>query len=395
MTSRIQHQKSVEHCPCPNCVLLDSYIVLLEAQLPPIDCPECKQSFSHKISLEAHQREKLHVCCYNCSAVFPTGELHALHMQSHALVRCCDCERDFKSEGALTDHLHCSVHRRRNEGKIKKQKKKEQHQHEQGSSQTKCEECNKAFKNRDVLTSHLSSVRHHPLSDIKCLADEECKKRFNCPSGQLQHLESGKCLSGMTKTKLNCAIAANDTGRIITSGEFIAQRLLEDNLSASASSTSRTRSPILTPTSTEFLGSYPPSPVLTPESTLLTSTNFHSMLTHRLHTQSGFYICHLCPPSRTRKFEGRALQQHLSSSVHARVSISLPLFDDISFLCPRTLMDEGSQERPLKQFSTVSGLAQHLESGACNGGTGTLRRVIEYVQEEMKGMGFGGSKLLS
>jgi hypothetical protein len=32
----------------------------------------------------------------------------------------------------------------------------------------------------------------------------------------------------------------------------------------------------------------------------------------------------------------------------------------------------------------VSGLAQHLESGACDGGKGTFRRLVEYVQEEIR-----------
>ena len=177
------------------------------------------------------------------------------------------------------------------------------------------------------------------------------------------------------------------------------QTLLEDSLSASASSTSQTLSPILTPTSTEFLGSYPPSPpslVLTPESTLSSSANFHDILLPRLHTQSGFYVCHLCPPSRTRTFKGKAaLQQHLSSSVHAQVSTPLPVLDGISFHCPRTLLGDGSQTNPLKQFSSASGLVQHLESGACNGGKRTLQRVIEYVEDEMKVLGFRGLKLLS
>ncbi|TVY33394.1 Zinc finger protein [Lachnellula subtilissima] len=184
MTSPIQHQKSVEHCPCPYCVRLDSYILLLEAQLPPIDCPECKQSFSLKVSLEAHQLEELHASCYKCGVVFPTTELYASHMQSHAPAsvqplspatqfRCCDCKRDFDNEDALTDHLRCSsFHRPGKEGKKeKKKKKKEQNQQEQGSPQTRCKKCKKTFKNSDSLNSHLSSVRHHPLSDIKCLAD--------------------------------------------------------------------------------------------------------------------------------------------------------------------------------------------------------------------------------
>lgn len=195
-------------------------------------------------------------------------------------------------------------------------------------------------------------------------------------------------MSGMTKTKLNTAIAANDTGRIITSGGVTAQWLLEDNPSATS---------ILTPTSTEFLDSYPPSAILTPTSTLSTNTNFHSILTLRPLTRSGYQTCPLCPPSCTRTFKHSALQQHLSSRVHAQVSMSLPLPvpDEISFHCPRALMGEGSKKKAVRQFSTVSGLAQHLESGACNGGKGAFRRVAEYAQEEMKVMGFGGLKLLS
>jgi len=69
--------------------------------------------------------------------------------------------------------------------------------------------------------------------------------------------------------------------------------------------------------------------------------------------------------------------------------------NEISFHCPRALMGEGSKRKAVRHFSTVSGLAQHLESGACDGGKGTFSRVVEYVQEEMKGIGFGGLKLLS
>jgi hypothetical protein len=76
--------------------------------------------------------------------------------------------------------------------------------------------------------------------------------------------------------------------------------------------------------------------------------------------------------------------------------MSLPLSepDQISFHCPRALIGEGSKKKAVRQFSTMSGLAQHLESGACERGKVTFRRVVEYVQEEMKGIGFGGLKLL-
>jgi hypothetical protein len=53
--------------------------------------------------------------------------------------------------------------------------------------------------------------------------------------------------------------------------------------------------------------------------------------------------------------------------------------DEISFHCPHAFIGEGSKKKAVRQFSTVSGLAQHLESGACNGGKVTFRRVVEYM----------------
>ena len=195
MPSLVQHQKSTKHCPCPRCDPSDSHEALLEARLSPIDkysCPECRRRFAQERSLEAHQRESLHAYCYNCEILSPTRGLHALHMQSHAPVpamtpssatqfRCCDCERDLKNEGALADHLRCSkVH-----GLGKGGKKKKKQKQEEGNQRTKCKKCERTFKNRGALGRHLASVRHNPLSDIKCVADAECKKQFSCPSVQL------------------------------------------------------------------------------------------------------------------------------------------------------------------------------------------------------------------
>jgi hypothetical protein len=407
--SLIQHPKFHQTLPlprpCPHRNPSDSHEALLETCLSPID----DRYTVLNASGPSHQRYTSKPT--NARACMPTATagtylyyktVHTLHMQSHAPVsattpssatqfRCCDCERDFKNEAALANHLRCSkVHEPGKGGNKNKKKQKEQ---EECKKQTKCEKCTKTFKNSGALRQHLKSVRHNPLSDIPCLADSKCKKHFSCPSGQLHHLESGRCVSGMTKTRLNAAIIANDTNQIITSGG--SQWLLKD--SSSTTSTSQTRSPILTPTSTEFLDSYPPSAILTPTSTLSASTNFHSILALQSRPRSGPQTCPLCPPSRTRKFNPSALQQHLSSIVHAQVSMSFPLLapDEITFYCPRTLMGEGSKKKAVKQFSTVSGLAQHLESGACNGGKKTLKRMVEYVQEEMKGLGFGGLKLLS
>lgn len=301
--------------------------------------------------------------------------------------RCCDCERDFKTNKQLHQHLETAmVHRRGYEAKS-----------EQQAKEPKCKQCKKAFKSKGALHQHLASVRHHPLSKITCLADTKCKKQFNCPSAQLHHLEAGNCVSGMTKQKLDVAIAANDTRRVISS--LPAQWLLEDNTSSvnSSTSTSPTRSPIFTPTSTEFQGSYPASPILAPAFTLPSSLGFHK-LALRPRITSGPQRCPRCPLTSTRTFMPEALQQHLSSSVHSKLSrgytkLSLDA-GQITYHCPKALTDKGSKQKPNKNFSTVSGLAQHLESGACHGGTGTFRRAVEFVQEEMKALGFVGVKLL-
>jgi hypothetical protein len=73
--------------------------------------------------------------------------------------------------------------------------------------------------------------------------------------------------------------------------------------------------------------------------------------------------------------------------------LSIP--NKILFYCPHALISKRSKKKAVRQFSIVSGLAQHLESGACDRGKVTFRRVTEYVQEEIKGIGFDGLKLLS
>lgn len=310
--------------------------------------------------------------------------------------RCCDCQRDFKTEVALSDHLlYSTVHKPRKETKHKKGKRLQQQ--EADHQPTGCSKCKKTFKNMNALKQHQESVRHQPLCHIKCVASEKCKKKFQCPSAQLHHLESGKCPSEMTKTKLDAAIARNDPERIITSTQVSTNWLLEEI--ASTTSTSPVRSPILTPTSIEFLDSYPPSAILTPlcspSPTTLASTSPSSI--QWLSTPAGHKGCPFCPLSRTRTFNPGALRQHLSSSVHTRTFISLPqqAADEILFHCPRSLMSSVNKKKALKNFSAVSGLAQHLESGACHGGKETLSRAVEYLQKEMKAMGLGGVRLLN
>lgn len=322
--------------------------------------------------------------------------------------RCCDCASDFKSEQALTQHLRdTKTHKlKKPEKKIEKatcaecQKTFEdrsllqRHVESLGHKTEICEKCKKLFKNPLALKTHAESLRHNPLSDIQCLAHKKCKKRFNCPSAQLQHLESGRCKSKMTKKILNEAIARNDSRGIITSGTITTQWSLED--ASSTSSTPRSQSPVFTPTSSQFFDSYPPSGVSTPKFGLPDMTEFNTALTLRLRTGTGLQKCPLCPPAKKREYMAGALRDHLSSSVHqyskALVSSSLSA-PEITFHCPSDLVGAG-EEKKTKEFATVSGLAQHLESGACSGGKETMKRVVQYVQKELKNLGFGERNLL-
>lgn len=315
--------------------------------------------------------------------------------------RCCNCRRDFKDDTALVDHLRNSkVHKSKNqvrkEGKTKEEQDKVSRKHEKDRLEFKCGKCERSFKSQASLRQHSKSVRHNPISNIHCLADKRCKKCFNCPSAQLHHLESGRCVSGMTKAKLNTAVAVNDTKGIITSTKKGAEQWFpEDISSASPISPSQTSSVILTPTSAKFFDSYPPSAIGTPTSALSINQNLHSILIVKLRTATNSQRCPLCPQNRTRKFESNALRQHISSSIHTKAFelVPSPTSSEISFHCPR-LSNEGQKKRVVKQFSTMSGLAQHLESGACSGGRETFKRVVKFVQEEMKNMGLGDLKLL-
>lgn len=327
--------------------------------------------------------------------IFCTADMHRTDPTPHVTqFSCCDCARDFKNEEALAQHLRDASSHKVKKSKTIKDKEKRAQETDVKETSHPCTKCQKQFKTASALNMHLKSLQHEPLSNIKCLAHKDCKKRFNSPSGQLQHLESGRCKSKMTKKKLDEAIVRNDPRGIITSGGIVSQWTLED--ASSTSSTPRSQSPAFTPTSSQFLDSYPPSGTSTPQSAPQDSINFNTGLAFCFRTGAGMQKCPLCSSAKTRTYTPDALRAHLSSSVHkcsqALISTASSA-PEISFHCPRGLGNPGDKKKS-KEFAAVSGLAQHLESGACSGGKDTLKRVVQYVQQEMKSLGFGDSKLL-
>ncbi|MCJ1453311.1 hypothetical protein MMC28_003657 [Mycoblastus sanguinarius] len=86
--------------------------------------------------------------------------------------------------------------------------------------------------------------------------------------------------------------------------------------------------------------------------------------------------CNLCPyvaPSLA------ALKKHISSAVHA------PKL----FHCPTALLGAAGVQTPTRYFSTLSGLAAHIESGACGKDNRMLKLAMEFVEGKLIEMGLG------
>lgn len=65
--------------------------------------------------------------------------------------------------------------------------------------------------------------------------------------------------------------------------------------------------------------------------------------------------------------------------------------------CPTSIFPEGRSsppQKPPKLFSTLGGLAQHLESGACQGGKETFTKICEFIEQRLELLGFRGMPLL-
>lgn len=343
-------------------------------------CGDCTKAYITLKPLQIHNRLTGHCFCRQCDRSFPNASDLAEHKRTFIHVagfHCCDCDRDFVHQQALDQHLQFKDH-----SYIEKR-------HE-------CNECQREFFNRAALDKHRASLAHNPLSDLGCVASSKCKQRFSSPSALIQHLESGKCRSGLTRKGLNQLVQRNDTDRLISSG--LEEQDMLGELQARLSSLTLTSHPIRTPASSEDS-----TPIMTP----VTDDGFGVMLSPYLgmrsptlspadvsaiQTRSGprnnGLFCPLCPerPNPFRTLAG--LEMHLASAKHAPKAFHCP-----SSIFPPT-KGKGSHRGSIRHFSSLSGLTQHIESGACRGGKATLQKAIELLEERLKDTGLGQIRLL-
>ena len=346
----------------------------------PHKCGACAKAYINLRVLHGHKRQSGHCFCRQCNQFFPDDSALAEHRRVfiHASgFHCCDCDRDFKTQQALDQHLQFKNHK-----SVKKV-------HE-------CTECQREFQSRAALKKHQASVIHNPLSDLKCIASAKCKQRFSSPSALLHHLESGGCHSGLTRRELNRLVQRNDTDRLISSypaerdiTEELQDRLSSLTLTSHAVPTpisSEDSTPIMTPVSENGSG-VPLSPYLENMSPALSPTDISAVQIRSGPQRIGLF-CPLCP-QRPKPFSTLAgLEMHLASSKHAPKVFHCP-----AILFPPT-KGKGNHPGSTKHFSSLSGLAQHIESGACRGGKATLQKAIEVLQERLKDLGIEPIRLL-
>lgn len=325
-------------------------------------------------------------CCTDCDAKLDDQDALRQHSTSarHAVeFGCCDCNKTFKNCNALNQHLRDKTHEKRPVAK----------------RQHHCKECDRLFVSAAALNQHLQSTIHRPISKLTCMAGKicgvECNARFTSPSAMIAHMESGSCQSGVNRQKLNRLILVQDNDHLITSSsgifEYSGWASLEND------DESVTCSGVMTPSTDSDEGV-----LLTPSSSQI---DFGSLVEGRLTRRSSsgmetesttsdgtelskpkFFFCPLCPDTKRPFLTRLRLEMHMSSAAHTPKM----------FHCPSILFSgkPGKAHREMKNFSTISGLVAHIESGVCHGGKAGLRMVMEHMEQRLEEMGIS-FKLLS
>lgn len=363
-------------------------------------CGNCSKTCENLDILYNHHIATGHCFCSECDVHFDSQNALTSHKETeiHASeFKCCDCNIFFHDVHALVAHMASRAHRKPLKPMpLKTTKISRATKDNKGGSATShdCSACHKGFKTAQSLEQHCQSVRHKPLSNLSCPVRKCVQKNFLSPSALLHHLESGACRSGLNRDEIYRIVRLHD----------------EDGAIHDRRALTPLASPVF-PTDSPSLSSevWIISAETSSEWSLLTPSSSEDRIKHSLDrwsllgnsrvlsersstldtTAAATPYCPMCPKKRKRFANMQALQQHFNSPVHsAKV-----------FHCPTILVSappsrKGKRTKQEKHFSTLSGLSQHLESGACRGGKGTFLLCIAIVQERLKLMGFGGMRVL-
>ncbi|EOA90812.1 uncharacterized protein SETTUDRAFT_101140 [Exserohilum turcica Et28A] len=317
-------------------------------------CGYCGKLCERLDIFEDHYIATGHCFCSECDLPFESQSAWENHceVELHASeYRCCNCDITFKDIHALNAHMASRAHRKPLQQKHKVNARKAGKATTVSAGDHMCKICRRTVPSLQSFQQHCESLKHKPISALSCPTGEGCKRKFSAPSALLHHLESGKCCSGMDRDDIYDIVQLYDKDHTI--------HIL----------------PKLTPSSSTYLSAHGLSPDSGAPTASLDSSDGWLLVTPT-HSQGTFRTV-------------QALQQHIVSPTHC----------DKVYHCPRNLLPINSskaetKQRKAKQFTTLSGLAQHLESGACRGGRQTFLRCIEFIQQHLGQWGLGGMRLL-
>lgn len=345
--------------------------------MPKEQCSSCKKVFKEPEHLADHIRSTRHV------QRAPITVARTVCTQ----FRCCDCNREFVHQTALMDHLRDKLHRPKARAPPQKN--------------IPCGRCNKSFASKKAANRHRTSPIHRPFcAPLWCIDSNICKKIFSTPSALVLHLESGSCPSKLTRTKLNDIIVQHDMHCAITHPGALT--------SSSDCMMPNSWGTILTPSSSslsllEQSGCYnSPNSDLSPDEdwvllsldeVSLSSGTVQSMCLEGDSIQSiasaspsTLFICPLCPPTSNRFRTAKDLQSHETSPIHAPKIFHCPSLPSVG-------NGEGARKPATRSFSTFSGLAMHIESGAC--GKRMFQQILSEINDKLKGVGLQEIRLVT
>ncbi|KAM0723407.1 hypothetical protein Q7P37_000393 [Cladosporium fusiforme] len=151
-------------------------------------CPLCEQVFDTKATCHRHQMASNHCYCAEHGKAFSADADLKQHKRGGAHTggfECTDCQRSFRSCRALDDHLNSEGHSRvvnalaDEKRKVDTDAKRLVRQEE---IDLRCDACNKNFRTLRAFKQHKESLKHKPLSELKCPLSTLCTGTFNSPS---------------------------------------------------------------------------------------------------------------------------------------------------------------------------------------------------------------------
>ncbi|KAJ5794296.1 transcriptional regulator family: C2H2 zinc finger [Penicillium paradoxum] len=172
------------------------------------ECSTCTEVFYFWEDCENHMDEERHwIECQTCDREFRTQNACNQHMNSldhwAPTFDCETCSREFESQSAANQHMNSKGHWLPTVPcetctmKFQTQHSADNHMESLGHYKNYCRECDRRFKNENCLRQHLNSKIHRGTG-ISCFF---CPAKFVTPSGVSHHLETGACPQAPTMNR--------------------------------------------------------------------------------------------------------------------------------------------------------------------------------------------------